>query len=129
MVWTQNKPFLLFALCISTSTYEVYSHQGFPFFLWRKFDIVTYRPKHGLRTNSSSHEIIGLASKKYIGFHILHKIRTKCCLKTYTAYSDIERLMLPSYVIQKNNMLCKNYTTYDKILQNTGQNVKQHIEK
>ena len=58
------------------------------------------------------------ASEKYIGFHMLHKTRIKCCVRSYITYSDIQCLLLHSYVVHQTTVLFENYTTYQKILHN-----------
>jgi len=60
---------------------------------------------------------------------MLHKTQIKCCVKAYTAYSDIEYLFFHPSVVQKSNMLFKNYTTYKNIFHYMWQNMAQEIKK
>ena len=60
---------------------------------------------------------------------MLHKTRLKCCLRTYTTYFNIEFLLVHLCVMQKTNMLFKNYTTCEKNVHNVWQRCIQHMIK
>jgi len=60
---------------------------------------------------------------------MLHKTRIKCCVRTYTSYFNIGHLLVHLYVVQKTNMLFKNYTTYENVLNNIWQKFVTSYEK
>ena len=60
---------------------------------------------------------------------MLHKSRSKCCVRAYKTFLDIELLLMHPYVVPKKDMLIKNYTTYESILNHIWENIIQHRTK
>jgi len=58
------------------------------------------------------------SSEKCIANDMLHKTPIKCCVRSHATYFNTEPLRVHLYVVQKSNMLFKNYTTYENILNN-----------